>query len=693
VFTAGFRGKDFRQPGGNRLDTFLDLGGDLGGPIVKDRLWFWGAAGRQSVDRLALAGGQSVSREFGANSLFGHGEFNLNNTHRLNAQLLVDNYKRVGEGASPLVGPNATWRQSGTPTLFKIGDAITIGSTLYITPFYSHFNGGFQLTPRGDDVVPHLDGNDILQGSSYRLNTSRPAQQFQIDGSIRFASGSALSHDVKFGLGFQQFGLDSTTAWPSHTFVLPGLDPLTSLLIYPLDISTSVRNHYTSLYGQDTLTKGNLTVDLGLRFDRQTGKNERSTVEANSLRPLDAPGTTYDGGKAGFDWTSVVPRIGLTYALGADRKTLLRASYSRFADQLGTATSSWLNPLASANVLTGAATRSFLDQNANSVLDPNEPAGPIVDFGPRATSDLFLEPLNEVNPDLKAPVTNELLLGVEHSLLPEFVVGLNLTYRKLSDVLDKTDLVGGLNQQPRVVTPSDYVPGAVVTGTDLTGAQFSQPTFSLNPALNLTGGQLLSNGAREQMYKGASLVFNKRLANRWMLRGNVSFSDWTWDVPSSTFSDRNALLGPQDGAPVGPESPAPNKGGVFINSPWSYSVSGLYQIAYGFDISANIYGRQGYPLPLYVPVTGGDFKTRQIQIGGFDASRLDSVRFVDFGLSKRFAVGEANRPLTFYVNVFNVLNSQPVMQRDNNLASPTKGAATEILTPRVVRLGARFEFR
>ncbi|HEX9780652.1 MAG TPA: S8 family serine peptidase [bacterium] len=37
-----------------------------------------------------------------------------------------------------------------------------------------------------------------------------------------------------------------------------------------------------------------------------------------------------------FDWETIVPRLGLAYALGNERRTLLRASYSRFADQLGT---------------------------------------------------------------------------------------------------------------------------------------------------------------------------------------------------------------------------------------------------------------------------------------------------------------------------------------------------------------------
>src|SRR4029078_2282081 len=47
---------------------------------------------------------------------------------------------------------------------------------------------------------------------------------------------------------------------------------------------------------------------------------------------------------------------------------------------------------------------------------------------------------NQVQHGLDAPVTNELLLSVEHALLPEFVVGLNLTFRRYENAL-ATDLL------------------------------------------------------------------------------------------------------------------------------------------------------------------------------------------------------------------------------------------------------------
>ncbi len=102
------------------------------------------------------------------------------------------------------------------------------------------------------------------------------------------------------------------------------------------DAFPAIKQDYTSVYVQDTMTVGNLTANVGLRYDVQGGENLSRTVLANPLFPQLLPAVSYAGGDIGFEWETITPRLGLTYALGAERKTLLRASYSRFADQLGT---------------------------------------------------------------------------------------------------------------------------------------------------------------------------------------------------------------------------------------------------------------------------------------------------------------------------------------------------------------------
>ena len=202
------------------------------------------------------------------------------------------------------------------------------------------------------------------------------------------------------------------------------------------------------------------------------------------------------------------------------------------------------------------------------------------------------------------------------------MVGLNLTYRKLratSSTPTRLVFDGRSRTRPPTSTrpavrppPADYVRcgtpsyAACPNGTLPNGQPYTANVCFLRNGLSSRGGYYLYNSDEEQEYKGASLVFNKRLANRWMFRGNFTYSDWTWSkVPSSDIIDptrfwaaatrRRAVL---QGSGTGSGS----KAGVYINSKWSYSVNGLYQIApdhpWGFNVALNLTGRQGYPIPV-----------------------------------------------------------------------------------------------
>jgi len=199
-------------------------------------------------------------------------------------------------------------------------------------------------------------------------------------------------------------------------------------------------------------------------------------------------------------------------------------------------------------------------------------------------------------------------------------------------------------------------------------------------------------------------VFNKRLANRWMFRGNVTYSDWTWSkVPSSDINDPTQLLGGggREGDQVlqGSGTASGSKAGVYINSKYSYSVNGLYQIApdhpWGFNVALNIQGRQGYPIPYYVrvglPANENSALTYVQATNRPDSFRLDNINIVDARVEKEFNFSDFG--LTLGVDCFNVFNEAFVQQRQHRLRLATTNYVREITSPRIFRLGARISFR
>jgi hypothetical protein len=698
----------FKQ--GNRIDNIVDWGAEAGGPIVRDRLWIWGSYAKPKIDLLTI-------NDFSDKTTLE--DWNA----KLNAQVTPSNSAtgfvwksdkvKLGRNASPTRPQETTWDQSDfgpSPTTWKVEDTQIFGSNFFATGMYSKVNGGFQLVPEGGNAVAFRDPSLIWHNSFLLEQIERPQDQYKLDGS-NFFNTSNLSHELKYGAGYRKVEQSTLFSWPGGGLEISlGGAPNPNLLILSRDATPRVRADYTNLYAQDTVALGNLTANIGVRWDRQGGKNLPSVAPANPVFPEALPEVRYAGQGAGFTWSDVTPRLGLTYALGAERRTLLRASYSRFADQLGTGTAGWLNPIGGLGYRyfytynNGAPTLQLTDIG-DEVAAPSGNVNPIT-FGALQS--------NAVNPNLSAPLTDEVLLGVEHALLPEFVVGLNLNYRWYHNsleaerlVFDATDpfatsLLGSVGRPHQ---RSDYVQRTSSPQVAPDGRTYTVTYYELRPGVTTRNGFLLTNGDREQRFKGASATFNKRLSNRWMLRGNVSYQDWTWDIPDSENEDPTDTVagGVVSGTEVlqGSGTTSGPKGSVYINSKWSYSVNGMYQIApdrpWGFNVAANLTGRQGYPLR-YVrriarqTITDAAGTGIDIPINSDpNAFRYPNVNVVDLRVEKEFTFNQVG--LTLGVDVFNALNESFVLQRQSVLGANTSNFVTEILSPRIYRVGARFSFR
>jgi hypothetical protein len=702
----------------NAIRGIDDFGGDIGGPIVRDHLWIWGSYGDQKISTLTLGG-----NPYNAELPTYNGKINaqLTASNSLTIFALQNNKTVNGRNVSPTRPLPTAWDQghSGSnPTAAKLEDTQIFGPTFYLTGLLSDVNGGFHLTPIGSlSDVPYQDASAVWHSSFANIVTTRPQHQGKLDASTFFNTGS-VSNELKFGASYRHVVTTTLSEWAGSGYIqdaaifsLPAGD---NIFNAARAANLNVTNNYTSGYAQDTLTSGNLTVNAGVRYDRQTGSNNPSTEAANPLAPELLPQFHFVGSSAGFAWSNVTPRLGATYALGKDRKTLLRASYSRFADQLGAGTISVTNP---------AATQSYY-YFFTSDTGPGQPtthgsAGGYSGNVNNATGLPFVN--NAVSPNLSAGITDEALVSVEHAFLPELVGSVSLTYRRLSNIID-TDLLvfdcagsgagctGDATSVGRVATRGDYEP--VTFATTLPNGQTTPVTLDvLKPTVFTRNGALLVNGDRTQTYEAASFALTKRLSNRWMLRGNFTVNSWKWhntdgladqtEGPAGGARDGDYVL-TAAGAGSGP------KAYVYIGAKWTGSLNALYQIMpdrpWGFNVAGNFTARQGYPLPLFInqPIYNinnnytGIPRDQVLATGTPDGNRLPAVYDFDARIEKEFTFQDWG--LTLGVDCFNVFNSSTVLQRVATLgtaaASPSTGDFVyETLSPRIFRFGARINFR
>jgi len=697
----------------NEIDRNQEYGIDIGGPIVKDRLWLWGAYGKQNVD---LFVGTPVNQTVRYSDKT---ELETQN-YKLNAQITSSNSAvgtwanndkvKIGRNASPTRPPETTWNQAhfGPKGIWKIEDTHIFNPNFYMTGMYSEVNGGFQLiADNGNgctDITCGMTGGNayLLPNGWHRsyLNETilRPQTQYSLDGSYFFDTGAA-NHELKFGFGYRETQSDTYLGWANNQYTI-----YDAAVVLFRTGHAPWQTEYNQFYAGDTILWGNLTAQIGFRVDNQKVFSLDSSANANPdfpdlLPAISVPGSAYGSMK----WDSVSPRLGVTYAIGEQKKTLLRAAYNRYTDQLGGSSG------AGNNFSTAYAYLYYYFEDANGDhtaqrseidlsylvyaygVDPENPTAPVVNLRYGKNTD--------------APTTDEFILGVEHELLPEFTLGLTYTHRKLNDFIynpfEKTQGAGDL------FTTADYVLAGTFNETLPDGQAVTADYYRLKDGSPTPTYRVVMNRpGYSQTYDGLELTAVKRLSNRWMLRGNFSWMDWTQSVGAEGIVDPTLRLSGFgcnncDGSTVaqGSGTTSGSFAGVYINSKWAYVITGLYQIpVIETNFGVNLTGRQGYPMPYYHVTSSLPGEGRKsVILDGVDGSRLPDIFTLDLRLSKEFRFGGAG--LTVSLDAFNVTNEQTVLQRQlqlyrggNNAKYAQANRITELVSPQIFRLGARITF-
>jgi hypothetical protein len=686
-----FNRNDTRQRpfgGGNTLDDILGYTAALGGPINRDRVWFFGSYGTERVDQTGLSAGDAVSRDVTLDSYVAKVSWHTTQEQMLAAWVHLGTYRRKGEGVSGDRAPDATWTQDGQLAIYAAEYRLTPGDRFAILGTVARVENEFDLVPQGGvEATPFLDRNDVYQNSFVEFVTDRPSTEYKLDGSNFFDTG-ALSHELKFGTGYRQFVDDTAAHWATDTLVRD--DGGTSLVaFFPAGSELSSANSYAWAYAWDTLRAGKLTGSAGLRFDLQHGTNRRSSATANPLRPTAVPGATFAGADAPFEWEQISPRLGVTFA--PTTSMTLSTSYGRFTDLLSTALTRLTNPIPGPGSSIGSEALRFIDLNGNRRFDPNEPQSASIINGTSTGDPRFLDVRNQVAADLEAPVTSVFNAAFDQRIGRTTTIRFDFTRRSTTGVIDSIDLVQSASGATTPVTAANYVAGPTWSGRDVDGAPVDVPTLQLGPGVTFTGGDLVTNGARERRYTGATVQVDHRFNGTGFVAGWLQLGDSDWEVPSSFFADANDLLGPEDedGSLPAVRSISSQKRMVFINSEWSYAVQGFVPLPGGVGAAVKVYGRQGYPQPQFATVAA-DGRRREIQVGRFGERRLDDVHVVDARVAKTFTIGGVG--VTVGADVFNLFDRDTVLQRNGDVLSSRSGQIEERLGARVVKIGARVRF-
>jgi hypothetical protein len=698
-YDDALRAKGFNPTSGG-LSRLWDSNASVGGPIKRNRLWFFGSARywgfSENVPNVFL--GQSDPRVVPPNAVQASDDTTLKSGNiRLTTQIgntritgSYDNGPRTRQyfgienrGGSPesfAQYPNDSYvnQYKSTTTLtprmlLELGftrvwwysELIPQPQTRMATCFVA-----FNQCPAGTDYGD-IRKTDLTQSWNFNApgnpNSTFEAPRDTVVGSLSYVTGG---HTMKVGMtqgwGFQTIVTPMNNGGLTQRYRLNAAGLLAadsvSLSVVP-SITDVAINWDVGVYLQDSWTMGRLTLNPGVRLDYLKGEIRDQTAAAGRFLP-ERRFTQADYSKVPV-FTDVSPRFGAAYDLSGNGKTAIKASFGRYVQSFSSNLPGDYNPMGGAG-----DTRTWTDRNGDGIAQEDE-------LG--ATTNLnFGKPSNVTRPDadLKRPYQLLYNAGVQQELRPGLSASLNYYYRKFYRDFWVDNAATAFDDYTKIVIPD---PRGNAQTIDIYNISAAKLGVNDNVRLNST-----ENG---RTYHGVDLSFTARLRNGTQLQGGMNtgklheYACQVDDPNSLRFCDKSYSFETQ--FKVSGTYPLPYKfrlSGLFQSIPGVQSARDGTNVGRDVGITYSV-GRAMAP--------GLNQTSVNVRLNEPDSLYLDRVNQLDFALSRDFQIGKLRvRP---QIDVFNALNNNAVTQV-NNAYGPSLMLPLSVLNPRLARFNVRVTF-
>ena len=145
----------------------------------------------------------------------------------------------------------------------------------------------------------------------------------------------------------------------------------------------------------------------------------------------------------------------------------------------------------------------------------------------------------------------------------------------------------------------------------------------------------------------------------------------------------------KDGGQFAPQSGGSGSGTIYINAKWQFNANAMYQAPWGLELSANVFGRQGYPRPFTRSGTaaalGADSAITVLLSPEIDSFRYPNLWNTDIRVARQFQMDKVRLRAIF--DVFNIMNANTALVRVSDVTATNLNALAQNLSPRIARIG------
>ena len=666
----------------NEIDRYYDTDINVGGPIKRDKVWWFGTYRTQfnAVQQPNFLFDKTFDTKLW--NAVGKGTYQINQKHK------VIGYYQWGQKIQANRLPQATYtyrdegptnRQDSGSWVYKAEWNGTLSDKLYVEARYGDFGYYFPQITNGTEPYYFRDSGTLeIRGSHQKNQNDRDRKQWT-GAATYFLDTTKGSHTFKVGgevlRELQWFGvLQGVGGNIEHVYN----SGVSSQVIFRIPTATQVgglkdndNGHLTtenaldqnSLFVNDTWAVGRLTVNAGLRWDQYSGWLPEQNQLGATVGPVVVQARTFPETDL-FSWNLMAPRIGFVFDLSGDGRTVVKANYGLYWHNPGVGIPDNANP----NTGSKSATYGWNDQascagciNGDRRWQPGEET---------ARQTASLEGALVLDPNLKDPYSHEAAVWLERQLTDTIGVRAGYVYKTEDDLIEQYIAARSVDAYTVPYNFTDIGVDGIRNTADDRVLSFLGLTTAQAAQLGTT--QVVMNLPKYGRYKTAELSMNKRYGNRWSASLGGAYT-WMTDFPNNFPQNPAQLPGAED------------------RSVWNFKASGSYDGPWGIRISPVLRHQSGVNFARQTTLTfpsGITASGTTIYLEPANARREDNIWVFDTRAEKTLSLNNRLR-IRAFLDLFNITNSHASETISRNSGTGFLKPSA-ILAPITARVGFRF---
>jgi hypothetical protein len=693
------------RPNANAVDRITNFNFNLGGPLVRNRLFYFGALNDQRT-HVNVVGFPAVptpglqKEPTDITSVLGKGTFQLNSAHRFSGEGSRQLYNKPNRGASNTNTPESTFHERDILAVYQGTWNYVISNQMFMDTRLSYNSIDFPLQLKTDQqTLLDQTTNIRTRAAANEANMIRERLQFSSNFNWYVPELFGGRHEVRFGID-NAYTPDSVETIINDDIRLtyrtqpsgntPAGPQQVQLFNTPIFAKRAVQA--TALYLQDSYAIKRLTLTGGVRWERVEGwlpeqssapsrwfpEGTQIPVTIQGVPTIYTVNRTFQEVRNIPNWKNAGPRFSATYDVKGDGKTALRFSAARYYDQIGTGTPGGLNPNG-----TIQRNHTWLD-NGDLIFQANELGPQTGNVTVPATLE-FLRSQRDEN--LRRPYRNEYTVGVDRELLPNFGLAVTWIQRKEQDPTTNVEIGIPFDYYDPVQRADPGRDG--VSGTSDDG---TITVYNMRLPVLTSVTQQRNDDRVAQRYKGLEFTATKRYSQGWTL-----LAGYTWsrtEVDATSVTNPNNLL-------------VNAVGRASIDRTHNFKLTGSYLLPWDIQLGGNFRAQSGEPITRTLDITGlnqnpnGNVTVNAEPRGSY---LLPWVTTIDLRVGKIFRF--RGQEFEADMDLYNLTNEATVFSVRTNTGTidvrqggdgaivriPQFLSPTNLLGPRIIRFNLTYKF-